>query len=229
MSILPRTRFVSAPLLPLTLALCGGIVLQHYFHITSQRTLVAFLAVTVAVCVLSLMFLKARKLLAAALFLLIAFLCTGVLLAPLTESAPSSDRVARLYDDGTLTPGDPVEVGGVVSGEPEPAPGSFYLTIQVERLTFRNIDRDASGTMLLLAPVPTEQSKHQYEALELRHGARIRVMTNLDREDDFRNPGVSQFTVPERSLARRSKPCRSISSGRRGTSRRRPRSREGSL
>src|SRR5439155_10919338 len=34
----------------------------------------------------------------------------------------------------------------------------------------------------------------EYEALQLRHGARVRVMTTLDREENFRNPGVLPFT-----------------------------------
>ena len=37
-------------------------------------------------------------------------------------------------------------------------------------------------------------SAEEYDALELRHGARIRVLVTLDREDNFRNPGVMPFT-----------------------------------
>src|SRR5438270_10868408 len=48
--------------------------------------------------------------------------------------------------------------------------------------------------VLLLASEQDDQVKKEYDALELRHGARIRVMTALDREDNFRNPGVLPFT-----------------------------------
>jgi competence protein ComEC len=48
--------------------------------------------------------------------------------------------------------------------------------------------------VLLLAHVRADQTRRDYEALALRHGARVRVMTMLDREDQFRNPGVMPFT-----------------------------------
>ena len=140
------------------------------------------------------MFLGARKLLPTTVLLMIAFFCTGPILVSGTDRAPASHRISRMYDEGVIAAVDPVEIVGIVTGEPEPAPQSFYLMLRVERLAFRNIERDASGTVLLLAPTPAEQAKQEYDGLDLRHGARIRVMTKLDREDDFRNPGVSQFT-----------------------------------
>lgn len=191
MSILPRTRFVSAPLLPLTVAVCSGIIVQHYTNFKSQSMLIAVGAVTLS---LSVAFLTANRLVASTLFLIAAFFSFGVLLAWLNDRPPAANRLSRLYDEGILDPADPVEVVGVVTGEPEPAPHTFYLTLNVERLAFKAGDSDASGTILLLARTPTEKVKQEYEALDLRHGARIRVMTKFDRDDDYRNPGVSPFT-----------------------------------
>jgi competence protein ComEC len=37
-------------------------------------------------------------------------------------------------------------------------------------------------------------TKREYDGFELRHGARIRVLTTLDRDEEFRNPGVLPFT-----------------------------------
>lgn len=97
-----------------------------------------------------------------------------------------------MYDDGVLTYGEPVELTGVISGQPEPAPDSFYLTLEVERISFKGAVRDACGTVLLLAHV--RPMSKEYDALELRHGARVRVMTTLDRDENFRNPGVLPVT-----------------------------------
>jgi competence protein ComEC len=193
MSILPRTRFVSAPLLRLTAALCGGIIVQHYFTL-STRSFAIVLAVALAASVICLASLKRGKLVASTLFLFIAFFCIGIVLVRSTDRPPAANRISTMYDEGAIAPGDPVEIVGVVVGEPEPAPRSFYLTLRVERVAFKASERDASGTLLLLAQAPTEKLKQEYDALALQHGARLRVMTKLDREDDFRNPGVSQFT-----------------------------------
>ena len=193
MSLLPRPRFVSAPLLPLTVALCGGIILQHYVQLNSRSSAIA-LAVALVASITSLVLLTRRKLVASTLSLLVAFFCSGILLVRSTERPPPAQRVSTMYDQGAIAAGDPVEIVGVVLGEPEPAPRSFYLTMRVERVAFKSSERDASGTLLLLAQVPTEKLKQEYDALGLQHGARLRVMTKLDREDNFRNPGVSQFT-----------------------------------
>ena len=123
-----------------------------------------------------------------------AFVCAGFVLS-LVDSRPiAPNRIARLQDEGVFAPGEPVELTGVVSGEPEPAPQSFYLTLRVETIRIKGAERAASGTVFLLAPVRDEQVAREYDALELRHGARVRVMTTLDREDNFRNPGGSSFT-----------------------------------
>src|SRR5438045_7751225 len=47
---------------------------------------------------------------------------------------------------------------------------------------------------MLMANVGDSSVGANYDRLELRHGARIRVMTVLDRDEDYRNPGVMPFT-----------------------------------
>ncbi len=192
MLILPRPRFVTAPLLSLAVAVCGGIIVQHYSKLDS-RSFAIVLAVAVAASIICLVSLKGGKLVASTLSLLIAFFCTGTVLVR-TMDRPLANRISTMYDQGAIGPGDSVEIVGVVVGEPEPAPYSFYLTMRVERVATKGSERDASGTVLLLAQASTEKVKQEYDALALHHGARLRVMTKLDREDNFRNPGVSQFT-----------------------------------
>lgn len=193
MSILPRPRFVSSPLLSLMVALCGGIIVQHYAKLNS-RSFVIVLVIALAASIICLAMLMRGKLAASTLFLLIAFFFTGAASLRSTDGPPAANRISSMYDQGAIAPGDPVELVGVVVGEPEPAPHSFYLTMRVERVAFKASERDASGTVLLLGQAPTEKLKQEYDALALHHGARLRVMTKLDREDNFRNPGVSQFT-----------------------------------
>lgn len=112
----------------------------------------------------------------------------------LEKVSASENHIERLYDDGLIGSGEPVEVIGVVARAPEPAPDGFYLTLRAEKLRFKTDMRDASGQVLLFAPVRDATVKTEYEALELRYGARVSVMTALGRTENFRNSGVSSLT-----------------------------------
>ena len=180
MLILPRPRFAAAPLLSLTVAVCGGIIFQHYAKLNS-RSFPIVLAIALTASVICLVSLKRGKLVASTLSLFIAFFCTGTVLVQ-TIDRPLRNRISTMYDQGAIGPDDPVEIVGVVSGEPEPAPQSFYLTMRVERVATKGSGRDASGTVSLLAQASTEKLKQEYDALTLHHGARLRVMTKLDRK-----------------------------------------------
>lgn len=124
--------------------------------------------------------------------LVTAFLVAGFILSFIESRPAPTNRISRMYDDRVFNYGDPVEITGVVTGQPEPAPDSFYLTLEVESISFKGAVRDACGTVLLLAHA--RPASKEYDALELRHGARLRVMTSLDRDENFRNPGVLPLT-----------------------------------
>jgi competence protein ComEC len=124
----------------------------------------------------------------------VAFFWAGATLAIVEHRGVAANRVQRFFDDGVIASGDPVEVTGVMTGAPEPAPESFYLILRVERLRLKGTEREASGVVRLFAPVREAASLAEYEALELRYGARVRVMTALNRVESFRNGGVSSFT-----------------------------------
>lgn len=128
------------------------------------------------------------------IFLFVAFSFTGAVLSLIENRPHLSNRLARLYDLGVIAPGDPVEITAAVVGEPEPAPESFYLKLKPENIRVKGSDRSAAGSLLMMARTHDKQVKSHYDALQLHHGARIRLLTTLDREDDFRNPGVFRFT-----------------------------------
>ena len=194
MSDFPKARFASNPLIVLASALALGILAGHSLPRQWSRLLLISIAVGLALTTVSALFLANRKLLPAGLSVVAAFFCAGFVLSLIDARPIAPNRIARLQDEGIIAPGDPVELTGVVSGEPEPAPQSFYLTLRVETIRFKGAERDVSGTVFLLAPVRDQREESEYDALQLRHGARLRVMTTLDREDNFRNPGVSSFT-----------------------------------
>jgi competence protein ComEC len=185
-----RSSFVHHPLALLAASLAAGILLAHLIAVPLSMCLVCGAVFSVA----ALWNFQRRRLAHASLLIAIAFFWAGATLALTEQRGVVTDRVQRFYDDGRLAAGDPVEVTGVLLGEPEPAPESFYLTLRVENLRFKEVEQEASGVVWLFAPVRDATQLREYEALELRYGARVRVMTELNRAESFRNPGVSSFT-----------------------------------
>ncbi len=187
-------RFVASPLFVFAVAVSVGMLVGRHFALQSKSILIVNIVMSVGVALFLIAILSRKRPRSAPTTLCLAFFGAGVVLAFIADQPIASNRISRLLNEGYVSSGDPVELTGVVQGEPEPAPQSFYLTIKTERMNFRGTDRRVSGTILLLARVPNEEITQEYERLELHHGARIRIMTTLAREDDFRNPGVMPFT-----------------------------------
>ena len=189
---LPQIRFSPSPLIVLAGALALGILAGHLIGPRSMKALTTLVAVGVIVGVsCAYLITKNRNAIGA---LVAAFFSAGLVLALIDSRPMALNRIAPMYAESLIASDEPVELTGIVSGQPEPAPDSFYLTLQTEMITVRGTVRVASGTVLLLAPVREPRVAKEYGALQLRHGARVRVMITLDREEDFRNPGVSSFT-----------------------------------
>ncbi len=193
MADLPQSRFSPCPLLVLAAPLSAGILLGHY-TLQSKSLLVLSLAGGAGVALLLIALWSKGCLRSASIFTVVAFFSTGMILSMIEYGPIAPNRISRLYDEGLFTYGEPVEITGVVQGQPEPAPDSFYLTIRVERISLKGSERKASGTVILLAHVHEAQLRKEYGALDLRHGARVRVVTTLDRDENFRNPGVLPLT-----------------------------------
>jgi len=194
MAELSHARFASAPLFAVAIATSSGILIGHYFAPQSRSILMISFALSVGVALLSIALRPDRKLSAVSSFVITTFFCTGIVLSVLENRPMARYRLARMYDEGLISRGEPVEVTGTLQGQPEAAPDSFYLNLRAESIRFKGSEHRATGTVLLLAHARDERVREEYDAIELRHGARVRVMTTLDRDEDFRNPGASSFT-----------------------------------
>ena len=194
MADLPQARFASSPLLILAAAIAAGVLVAHYFAHQSKSILVLGLAIGIILSLFSVALISKRKLRPASIFLVAAFFFIGLALAMIEARVVAPNRISKMYDEGLFTYGEPVELTGVIQGQPESAPDSFYLTLRTERINFKGIEREASGDVLLLAHAREQHVREEYDALELRHGARVRVMTTLDRDEGFRNPGALPVT-----------------------------------
>jgi len=141
----------------------------------------------------SVLFLR-RKLFAASVCVVTAFVLTGLSLGITDANTRGRSRLSQLYEQGIIAAGEPVELTATIDGPPETAPDRIFLRVRAHNLRFKQAEYDCSGTVMLTAQLTDEERRPAFKALELRHGARIRVMVTLDREDTFRNPGVMQFT-----------------------------------
>ena len=185
-----QPAFLPHPLAVLAASFALGILIARFTQLPFKLVLVCG-----AACSLAAVYGYARgRALLAGLLLTLAFCSTGAMLMALEKESATAGRVQRRYDDGVIKSGDPVELTGVVARAPEAAPDGFYLTLGVEKLRFKGEEREVAGQILLFAPVRDRAARGQYEMLELRYGARVRVMTMLSRTDNFRNPGVSTLT-----------------------------------
>jgi competence protein ComEC len=126
--------------------------------------------------------------------LLLAMFFAGAALAVLEKASAPASQVKRLISDEVIGANEPVELTGVLNGPPEFARDRAYLPLRVESLSRKRVELKASGTVELQASFPTPSIKNEYMDLQLHYGARIRVMTTLNRSDKYRNPGVSTLT-----------------------------------
>lgn len=135
-----------------------------------------------------------RKKNLAILFVTLAAFSLGSTLAEIERSNVPATQLRRLLDEGAIGIGEPVELTGMLGQDPEVAPERLYLFLRVQKIRLKETEREASGEVILFAPVSGESIQREFDQLDLRYGARVRVMTMLERADTFRNPGVSSFT-----------------------------------
>lgn len=185
-----RASFTPHPLASLAAAFAVGILLAHIFSLSLSVEL-AFAAGTLFALLWCLR--KARTALAS-VSLVLATLVSGAALESIEKRKGAGNQLTHLLNEGMIADNDPVELSGTVEGPRQNAPDGFYVTLHVEQIRFKSIERYTSGVVELLMPVRNATVRSEYESLELRHGARISVITALERSDNYRNPGVSSFT-----------------------------------
>ena len=203
MSTLPHRRnFGEYPLASLAASFAAGVLLST---LTSARldaslslgvclTLAALASFSAIVSTL-----KSRA--SASCFVLAAFLFAGASLSSIEARDSRADsRLRVLYERGVIAPGEPVELTGVVERAPESAPDGLLFDVRVERIISRGVERECAGRVEFFAPIADARVAAEYDSLELRRGARVRVMSLPARAARYRNPGV---TSSDEFLARR--------------------------
>ncbi len=135
-----------------------------------------------------------KKLRLATTLVLFATFSLGSAFAIVEKSRIPAHQIRRLLEEGVIKVGEPVELTGVLEQEPELAPERLFLRLKVRRLRVGHSEMQASGVVMLSARVAQKNSEQEFAALDLHHGASLRLLTRLERADSFRNPGVASFT-----------------------------------
>jgi competence protein ComEC len=206
--------FAAHPLAQLATAFALGILAAPYFG-DSLLNLISVAGLTTILAIVALVTseekpskkLNAKRgLSVASVFVILATFLLGATLAWIDKNQVPANQLRSLLDKGVVAVGEPVELTGVLERDPEIAPERLYLQLRLDSIRSRSteasvtqpqytsVERKASGVVMLLALVAVPSIKQEFDQLDLHYGARIRVMTLLERTDNFRNPGVSSFT-----------------------------------
>jgi competence protein ComEC len=182
-----KPDFSHYPLAFLALAFASGIAFSSIFEF-ELRSLVI-----IAILFGSLALLASHR--AAAYLLLPAFFALGAFCFQIQTQSVPEDRVKRLFEEGTLISGDPIDIEGVLVAAPEPAPGGQFLFLNAESYTYKARNDSATGVVKLFAQGDSEASSQDYRQLDLHYGTRLRIAVRLKREDEYQNPGVVSGTA----------------------------------
>jgi competence protein ComEC len=188
MSTLPHRRnFGEYPLAALAASLALGVLLSS---LTNARVNLCLTLAALASCAALVSTLKRRTY--TSHFILAAFVLAGATLASIeARDARADARLRTLYERGAIEPGEPAEVTGVLERAPEYAPDGLLFDVRAERVRSRGVERACAGRVEFFGTVADARAAALYDSLELRRGARVRVMSLLMRAESFRNPGVN--------------------------------------
>jgi competence protein ComEC len=188
----PHNRLFSLyPLFQLALAYAAGVLATG---LVSVR-----LGVAIGLCAFSSLLASALftagRLQFAGLLLLSSFFFAASSLTLVETRAKPANALKELLENGCVDEGQNVLLTGVIDQPPELSRDRIYLILRMEEITTRSFDGSAAGSVALLGSFKNATNKQEYQNLQLRYGTRVRVKTNLNRSDQFRNPGVSTFTA----------------------------------
>lgn len=177
------------PFLYLTAALLAGILIDGFAAPPSFVFIVGLIVSTI----FSVIFISLSRSRSAALFLLAGFVAAGALLSYTQRNDRDHSRLTELFEQQRINAEDPVDLAGRLSLPPEPAPEAVYLDLDAETLRFRGEVIKATGRARLIVPLRDDQSRLDFERLQLDYGSRVRVLVRLTRARVFANPGSPDF------------------------------------
>ncbi len=186
----PHLRLFSHhPLAQLAIAFSCGIIASS--HLSNVHLLLVSCGVFSLAVVIALV---KRYLCLAGMTLLGALVLSGALLAIIERRPEAADSVKQLLLTGVISDDESVALVGTLAAAPEFARSRLYLIVRVESLNVKEREVPASGVIALSVFLQTSADESQCRTLQLRYGSRIRVKSELEWIDKYRNPGVSRLS-----------------------------------
>ena len=187
----PHKRLFSHyPLFQLSLAYSAGVGAANFVSIRSF--------VAMALCAVSSLLVLAsfarRRHRYAGLLLFSSFLFAGVLLSTIENQAIPVNSLKQLLESGCVDERQSVLLTGVLEQPPELSRDRVYLLLRLEEISSGTFEGHVNGTVAFSTIFKTATDRQSYQDLNLQYGTRVRVKANLNRTDQFRNPGVSTVT-----------------------------------
>ena len=171
------------PLAEIAVAFAAGVCAAKFFP-TQLVVLFVAGAVFVALAVVAPV---GRRVAIAGAALLVGIGIAGAVLANQERSDRDGSELQEFVGQGVV-------LTGVLVGPAEFGRDRLYLVLRVERLDVGGSTRLSSGVVSLVAQFKDARDEAAYRGLQLRYGARIRVVTAFGRIDNYRNPGVSPLS-----------------------------------
>jgi competence protein ComEC len=182
---LPRQQ----PFLYLLTAFTVGILVDKFLEPAPWHCALQ-LGVTI---IAALVCIQKKRTLTATLALWLGFVFIGALLAQSERAQVQDDRLQKLFQNQMIIASEPLELTGVLTAPPEPAPDAYYLDVETESLRVFKQEMVASGRVKLFIALSDEQTENEFKQLSLDYGARIRVLVRLERARTYKNPGSVDF------------------------------------
>jgi len=177
------------PFLYLAAALIAGVLIDRF----AQPARPLIVASSICALLVSINFIYRRRDAATSVSLLISFVFAGALLSSSERLSDKSTRLVTFYESKVITPSDPVELEGVLTAPPEPAPNAFYLDLDAERIRVSDDSISATGRARLMISEGDDETRNEFDELHLDYGSRIRVLARLERARSYANPGSPDF------------------------------------
>src|SRR5439155_5826958 len=170
--------FAAHPLAQLAAASALGIRGAHFLAVP----LLLLISLAALTTILALTALLRRWMKLATLLVTVATMFLGASLAAIEKNEVPANQLKRLIGEETIAMGEPVELTGVLERDPEVAPERMYLFVQVQKIRFKQTERDVSGEVVLLAQITPrrtagdgdrdpkgESTQEEYDQLDLRY------------------------------------------------------------
>jgi competence protein ComEC len=172
------------PVVLLAAAFAVGILLDAAFRLDPRILIAGILSSSVLAALY-------KDKAAGTVLVAVAFILLGLWCSQVERASVGEDRIRTLIDTGMVPSRAPVAIEGTLISPPEPTSEGFISTISVQKITFHGHMFAASGRVRLYLLQTDDATSAEYAELDLRYGSHVSIACEIEREEQYQNPGVA--------------------------------------